>query len=160
MPFPLGPELCPSALPADPKALLVRLLCTRWYKPHPAPAHRQLLAHAWGRRAHVCRKVLGSSATPLTPLHPRAAAELGNLAPGSRGWVGARKNKEAGKRPGRDCRPDPRPLQMELLYVCMCLHARANPGILGMGVSLRLCVTLGLCRRSPSVLGTHLQGCG
>ena len=105
---------------------MVLLLCTRWYKRHPAPARRQLHAHAWGRRAHVCKKVVGSSATPLTPLHPRAAAELGNLAPGSRGWVGTRKNKEAGKN-REGLQTDPRPLQMELLYACVCLHARANP---------------------------------
>lgn len=61
---------------------MVLLLCTRWYKRHPAPARRQLHAHAWGRRAHVCKKVVGSSATPLTPLHPRAAA--GAWEPGTR----------------------------------------------------------------------------
>lgn len=86
----------------------------------------------------MCKKVIGSSATPLTPLHPRAAAELGNLAPGSRGWVGTRKNKEAGKN-REGLQTDPRPLQMELLYVCVCMHVLIPGHPRGGGIAQAVC---------------------
>lgn len=115
-----------------------------------------LLAHAWERARTRVQE--GPRLLMPSPLHPRAAAGLGTLAPGSRGWVGTKGRTRKQERIGETAQTDPRPLQMELLYVCMCLHARVIPGILGMGVSLRLCVTPGSLQAISFV--AHLQGCG
>ena len=69
------------------------------HKRRSAPARRRLRAHAWGGRAHVCKRVFGCPAMPLTPPQPSTAPDLGNPAPGSRGWV-----RSEERRVGKECR--------------------------------------------------------
>ena len=120
------------------------------HKRRSAPARRRLRAHAWGGRAHVCKRVFGCPAMPLTPPQPSTAPDLGNPAPGSRGWVGTRRNNRAGKN-GEGLRrdtPHPALLQMQLcvcvcvcVCVCACVRAcaRYSPGILGGVVTRVVC---------------------